>query len=396
MKYVREDAIEKDLVCVITKCYLRLKEKFYKENKIEEYEEDTRPDILSKRDTIESLPPPLIKVMEIINDSFESKNKKGFLFKYDYTVGKEDKIEFCGSISTKDNEFEETIHKKFNLSKKQNFLDYIIEFTNFATWEQNEDWVVHFVPGDIINQPDIFYREWEKWVLWNHGAPVISERFKRERFEKFNEMYKLKNDTILSAEEITKPNPQVKAFGLELESIQKSIADIQLIPKVPDDIRRVFNKVKKLFMYGYFEYEFFTIAEHYAYLALEAAIKTRYMESLKNPLVLTVPSKNLTSEMQKRTHYDIVEFCISTKGWDAKSVLVNGKKFPHNGVGLLDWLEENHLIRKWEKGIFEAGLYLRNSYSHQERHSITMPNSRILHVIADEINYIFHKEIMRI
>ncbi|MCH7679649.1 hypothetical protein IID10_09845 [candidate division KSB1 bacterium] len=58
----------------------------------------------------------------------------------------------------------------------------------------------------------------------------------------------------------------------------------------------------------------------------------------------------------------------------------------------MNWLEKNHLIRKWEKGIFEAGLELRNSYSHQEKYSLSMPSAKLLHVIADEINYIFHKD----
>ena len=38
-------------------------------------------------------------------------------------------------------------------------------------------------------------------------------------------------------------------------------------------------------------------------------------------------------------------------------------------------------------------LYFRNYYSHQEKPSVTMPNMNLLHVIANEINGIFHKEI---
>jgi hypothetical protein len=88
-----------------------------------------------------------------------------------------------------------------------------------------------------------------------------------------------------------------------------------------------------------------------------------------------------------------VDFCYNTKGWNVYSLFVNGEKFPHNGKELLNWLERKHLIRKWEKGIFEAGLDLRNYHSHQEKPSTSMPGTRLLHIIANEINYIFHKEI---
>ena len=98
---------EEKLRKIISDCFVQLKKKFYENYTIEEYEDDTNPQILAKRDVIESLPPPSIKILEVINDSVESKHAKGFLFKYDYTP-QDNKIEFCGSVSSNDPKLRDT------------------------------------------------------------------------------------------------------------------------------------------------------------------------------------------------------------------------------------------------------------------------------------------------
>ena len=48
---MNEDKLRK----IISDCFVQLKEEFYSRHTIEEYEDDTNPAILSKRDVIESL-----------------------------------------------------------------------------------------------------------------------------------------------------------------------------------------------------------------------------------------------------------------------------------------------------------------------------------------------------
>ena len=383
----------------ILDCFSRLKQEFYKKYKIEEYEEDTSLHILSKRDLIEFLPPPSINIIEIINASNNLKHEKGFLVKYDYTAKNLKNVDFSGSICSNEKQLPDYVYKNFGLTEEQTL--HIIEevhssFTYMAVWEPDENWCLHFIPGDIIKNPEIFYREWEKWIfLWN-DVPVLSQKFRRERFEDFNKIYGLKKDPILPFSEITKSASQIELFSHNLESLQESIAHIQLIPKVPKEIKTIFKRAKKLFVLGYFEYELFTVSEHYAYLALETAIKTRYITSLCGKATLEIPKKNLKTEMKNPTFFNIMEFCRKEKDWNVRSLRVNGEEFPHNGKKLLDWLEKNHLIRKWEKGIYEAGLLLRNYHSHPEDPSTAIPSAKLLHVIADEINYIYHKKILNV
>lgn len=108
---------------IIEDSFTKIKQKFYEELNIEEYEEDTNLFILSLRNVVKSLPTPSIKVIEVINELVEARYDKGFLIKYDHTIKEEIRIEFCGSISSKDKEMERNIGEKFKMSKKQ------LEFT---------------------------------------------------------------------------------------------------------------------------------------------------------------------------------------------------------------------------------------------------------------------------
>lgn len=389
---------KENIESIILDCFVSLKQKFYEEYKIEEYEEDTTPFVLSLRDIIKSLPPPSIKIIEILNEPKKYNQEKGFLIKYDYSIQIPTKIEFCGSFSSNYENIEQQIGQKFGFSEEQlspMLKDIFSDFSNITVWEQDENWCVQFIKGDIVKEPKIFYNIWENWIFHFDDVPILSQKYRRQRFDDFNEIYGLKKEPIRPLSEIIKFAPQMEMFSFNLESLQESVAHIQLIPKVPKEINTVFKRAKKLFILGCFEYELFTISQHYAYLALEAAIKIRYIMSLNNNAVLTIPKKKLKHEINNPSYFDIVNFCLNNNEWRTNLLYVNEEQFPYNSTKLLDWLENNHLIRKWEKKIYKAGLDLRNYHSHLEEPSTTMPSAKLLHVIANEINYIFHKEITK-
>ena len=221
------------------------------------------------------------------------------------------------------------------------------------------------------------------------------ERFRKDEID-WNSEYDLKSDPILPMSEIIRRNPIVDAFiGLRtIEDVQKAINDIQLIPAVPEQVKRVFSRAKELFIFGYFRYNFFTISNHYAFLALESAIMHRYIQSLGEKAILTDKKrKDLRFEITSPSYQRIWDFCRNNKrqGWSAHRLNVNDEPFPWNSSLLLDWLVEKHILRKWEKERFRAGIYLRNSLSHLEQASIFLPNSRTLGRVADDINKLFSR-----
>jgi hypothetical protein len=86
---------------------------------------------------------------------------------------------------------------------------------------------------------------------------------------------------------------------------------------------------KELYIFGYFRYIFFTVAEHYSYLALESAMKNRYAVSLGEKAVLT-NSKGKQHEIRPPSWEGIFDFCLRGRreGWNAHQIKVMGKTSP--------------------------------------------------------------------
>lgn len=93
-------------------------------------------------------------------------------------------------------------------------------------------------------------------------------------------------EPILSLSEITKKDERFpfvrikdgKPKEITVEDLQKDVARIQLSPRVPETTRKVFTVCKKLYVFGYFYYPFFTVSQHYAFLTLESAMRNKYIE----------------------------------------------------------------------------------------------------------------------
>ena len=132
--------------------------------------------------------------------------------------------------------------------------------------------------------------------------------------------------------------------------MQKEICDVLLIPGVLDDVRYVFSRAKKLYIFGYFDYSLFTISQHYAFLALESALRNRYQE--------------LHGESDKFVGLDRV----------------------------IKELVDKKIIPKGEAKLYGAGRFLRNSLSHLTKRKIMPPGPGILEQVAYQINYLYDKQ----
>jgi len=221
---------------------------------------------------------------------------------------------------------------------------------------------------------------------------------RRQMFEKFlkkeidfNALYGLAKDKITPISENIEQAQQRAYPKATFEQLQEHIADIQLIPTVPEDVQKVFKRAKDLYTFGYFRYQFFTISEHYAYLALESAIKHRYILSLGDKAIL-MNRRGETKEISQPSYERIRDFCWENRklGWSARHIKVNNEPFPHSMPKLLNWLVSKKIITKWERGLFDTGIYLRNVLSHPETASTTMPDAKTLKQVAYKINCLFY------
>lgn len=89
---------------------------------------------------------------------------------------------------------------------------------------------------------------------------------------------------VPSGEALKGPDPRMQNFvrwregkplPLTVEDLAKDMAMVFLIPSVPEEVRKTFQRAKDLFVYGYFRYDFLTVAALFAYMALETALRCR-------------------------------------------------------------------------------------------------------------------------
>lgn len=220
-----------------------------------------------------------------------------------------------------------------------------------------ENWhYVTVVPYDILDKPAKHARDF-RWSFLSSFSREILQRF--ETIIDFNSKYGLKSDPVFSVPELLQKDKTFSGFvkidgygnrhEITIEDMQKDICNIQLISPVPEDVRKVFNGAKKLYVLGYFDYYLFTVSEHYAFLALESALRNRYHE--------------LHGESRKFIRLDNV----------------------------IKDLVKNNVIPGGETQLYLCGGVLRNELSHLTKQKVVSPQPGILESVAYQINYLYYK-----
>lgn len=308
---------------------------------------------LAFRDAVNSFPCP-VDIAKLRVDRakyFDAESEIYYLVKYDLS---------------RFGDFSVVHHGEFDLENIQNHSELVKRF------DLNDQRI-----DDIKTLRLIYYDDVEHWLwcwLVSKNALENLEKYSRDFLFFFNFTFKdsiqdrfgkeidyaikygLKNDSILSPSEllridnavnsIFKPRKDEESHKL-LEDLQCNISEIQLSPKVPENVKKVFNAAKRLYVFGYFEYYFFTISEHYAFLAVESALRNKFTELFGKP-----------------------------------------KKFVNLDT-IITRLLEAKVIREAEKPFYDISKRLRNSLSHLTRPSVLMPNAKILESTAFFINQIY-------
>lgn len=301
------------------------------------------------------------------------------------------RITFYGTRALADLEsFAPLLAESFGIDDEHS-LKSIRELNYSGYWTLDASMIVDLVPYDVRSQAASYARYLFYNILGQQAEALIG-RF--ERKIDFNAIYGLESDPILSLEELTKIDSMTACFVKltdgsppSIEERQEDVRHIQLIPKVPEDVRLTFRRAKIAYVYGYFQYDLFTIAVHYAALALEAAIKARWSASL--PPKVTVSCVDAKIEMQFPSHTKISRLCRNNR-WRGRPLLIEGQRFPSSMNALLDWLQNERIVGKWEREGLKVFLDMRNAFSHLEQSSTDMPSPDKLQFVADLINKLFH------
>jgi len=149
----------------------------------------------------------------------------------------------------------------------------------------------------------------------------------------------------------------------------------------------VLQWAKRLYIFGLFEYGFFTIANHYAYLAVESAVYHRWNLALPRPTTLQHGSETLSLPQTGRGTIKLI--CLQ-RGWKRRKVKVNGRPYPDTVAPALDQLHEDRIINDWQFGrLKNVWMELRNSHSHLEFAPITGPTLDTIEKATELINTLF-------
>jgi hypothetical protein len=280
--------------------------------------------------------------------------------------------------------------ERFGLDE-ENYGESIRSLSFSGCWASDSSEIVDFMPFDIRARAAVYGSYLANSLFMSHQQELV-RRFKKEI--DFGALYGLSQDPVLPLEEWTRIDP-ITALFVDLysgkpptfEERQAAVCDIQLIPKVPKDIQLTFRRAKDAYILGYFRYDFFTIAVHYSSLALEAAIKARWSTTLPQRVTLSCgPDK---TEISFPSHTKILNLSLQ-RGWKPGQLFVDGKRFPSSTEKLLDWLEHEKIVSKWERKCLRNGLDMRNALSHVEHSSTDTPSSDKLRFAANLTNKLFH------
>jgi hypothetical protein len=213
------------------------------------------------------------------------------------------------------------------------------------------DWV-SIIPYDILTR----FEDYVENFFFSFQMNLEHRILVGYREIDFNAKYCLERDSIrsmsglLQKDELFCSFVKIDKYGkheITIEDLQKDVCDIQLIPLVPEEVKRVFHAAKRLYIFGYFDYYFFTISIHYAFLALESALRNR---------------------------------CREKYGNTSKFIGLNE---------IIKILVKKGIISKGEEPLYDAGRYLRNTLSHLTRPTVLTPDSTTLRRVAYQINQLY-------
>ncbi len=112
------------------------------------------------------------------------------------------------------------------------------------------------------------------------------------------------------------PDIRNKPVNMTIERLEESLNKVDVSSKVPEKIHGMLDFAKKICMYGYYEYEFYTLSSIYLFLLTETAIKERFLEELPEECILTKKKQKKIEKKHYSAIYDILLKHLRNKGFE--------------------------------------------------------------------------------
>lgn len=254
---------------------------------------------------------------------------------------------------------------------------------------------IHVVPYDVSARATDYADDLAEWLC---RPSELLEAFSART--DFNARYGLNPDQLLTDEDLLQIDETTRCFvkmsdgkPLTISERHASLAHIQLIPQVPESVRRVFRQAKRLYVYSYLEYDFFTVSLHYAHLALDAALHARWSATLPPSVTITYQEKKTGKVHQQimpnPSHVNIRDLAQRAR-WPVSAIKVNGKPFPYRVRSIVGELADMGLLTMWQRKVIEEfDIKIRNRLTHLEFAPVYGPSGHELETTAETINSLF-------
>jgi hypothetical protein len=145
------------------------------------------------------------------------------------------------------------------------------------------------------------------------------------------------------------------------ERVQLMIADSDLGPQVPASVWQFFERCRELHVYGYFNYDFFSIAFEQAHLAIELALKVRFVEHYSKRVPLVQQQTGSAVELEVDTYAQLDEALRGAKkDWHLRG----HRNFNGTLKSLFDWAIAERLLTGRSAAVAKPLRELRNFVAH--------------------------------
>jgi hypothetical protein len=194
---------------------------------------------------------------------------------------------------------------------------------------------------------------------------------------------------------------------LTIEYQHSAVVDLVLHENVPDDIRVQFETTKNLYLYAWFVFRFYPVAEHHAYTCLELALRERFETEMLTSGVIKKKSefgpglKRLLTYAVKSGYLKDENFSVWQQHTEMRARQRYGDEVwaeaQRQGLSEITYDETQYEIKdvdrdhKYLEIILETVPWLRNNYAHGSKslHSQVLGTLRL---VAEIISQIYQAE----
>ncbi|MDA8346275.1 MAG: hypothetical protein M0Z66_12445 [Thermaerobacter sp.] len=164
---------------------------------------------------------------------------------------------------------------------------------------------------------------------------------------------------------------------LTYADVKKDLQAVRLHRAVPEAVFEVFNRAAKLYLYGYRDWEFFSMAEWPATVALETSLRVLYAQEQVYPAEVVAREQTKGHPIVARQTVQgagglwyAIQEVRRQAGRRAVDVLVNGERLRDSMRKLLDWAASAGWVAPTERWRWKSGFSTRDQLSHPEGVSI--------------------------